>query len=170
MRLHLTADCMQNNSGRSLASGHMSLTNGNSLRHTRPWECKNKPSRDLPCTSVSAVSMNNVPRVLCCHTFCHFRVTSCICCTRHDNKRKPFHLRSSLFCGVRWRVGPIRCPETSVNSYQSRPKERTSSDLTPGRCCTADGYYCCVLDRHCFFFSARLWYVLYASHNFISSC
>jgi hypothetical protein len=21
-----------------------------------------------------------------------------------------------------------------------------------GRCCIADGYYCCVVERHCFFF------------------
>ena len=37
-------------------------------------------------------------------------------------------------------------------------------------CCIVDGYYCCVIDRHCFFFfSARLWCVLQVSHKLIST-
>jgi len=34
--------------------------------------------------------------------------------------------------------------------------------------CIVHVYYCCVVDRHCFF-SAGLWYVLFVSHETISS-
>jgi hypothetical protein len=74
MSLHLTADYMYNSSGISLASGHLSLTNGNSVRHTRPWEGKNKPPRDMSCTFVLAVCMNNVPKV-----FVVIQLPVCVC-------------------------------------------------------------------------------------------
>jgi len=38
-------------------------------------------------------------------------------------------------------------------------------------CCTVDGYCCCGVNRHFFFFfSAGLRYILYVSHKLISSC
>ena len=37
-------------------------------------------------------------------------------------------------------------------------------------CCIVDGYYCGVVDRHCFFFSVGFWYVPHVSRKLISSC
>ena len=65
--------------------------------------------------------------------------------------------------------------QTSSTSLSHRSSKHCASKVTlvrptqsrSNQCCILDGYCCCVVDRHCFFFPAVLRYVLYVSHKLI---